>query len=220
MHDILERVTSSSVVRDCLDHPRVAQDLYDLALNVLLAVRKIWLGNTRPDFLLSSSASRLEVFTPVLKNLRKVAQRNRASFGSEGFGLLFDELIREVDHGYLDTVDAQLRMLQFPDGALQRPGSAVVNKGTNHVLRHPAEDDRSWLRRRISPVRSGGTFVVADRDIAGMNALRDLRGRGISVVADVVSQSADHVHNFLLTVQREAGLLPRLHQRSPGAAGA
>jgi DNA mismatch repair ATPase MutS len=45
--------------------------------------------------------------------------------------------------------------------------------------------------------------VVADRDIAGMNALRDLRGRGISVVADVVSQSADHVHNFLLTVQRE-----------------
>ena len=41
--------------------------------------------------------------------------------------------------------------------------------------------------------RSGYSFVIAERDNAGMRALSELNSRGLNTTANALAQSADHI---------------------------
>ncbi|MEM5436940.1 MutS-related protein [Paraburkholderia diazotrophica] len=49
------------------------------------------------------------------------------------------------------------------------------------------------------------TFHIAERDEAGARALSELEGRGLSLAADAVSQSAEHVLSFFRMLRAELG---------------
>jgi DNA mismatch repair ATPase MutS len=193
------------VLRDCLEHPEIIRELYDLSVGALEEVRRIffWRGK-RPASLLSSSVSALQLFVKTLKRVRSIADDHAAEFRSEGFSAFFTMLTRELDDDYFEEIEDHLERLRFRDGVLISARLGTGNTGAGYVLRRPAVDAKqSWIRRLSIGRRSAFSFQIADRDEAGFRALEDLRARGISLVANSLSQSADHIISFLRMLQTE-----------------
>ncbi|HET8755945.1 MAG TPA: hypothetical protein VFM58_08045, partial [Solirubrobacteraceae bacterium] len=64
--------------------------------------------------------------------------------------------------------------------------------------------ERRWTERLPFAKRSAGhSFTIPPRDESGFEALEELRGRGINLVADAVAQSTDHVKSFFTMLRLE-----------------
>jgi MutS domain V len=192
------------VLADCLDRQPVVRAIYDLAVEAIEEERRIWGWiHPSPDTVLSRAVKVLELFVPVLKRLRATADEHAAGFHSDGFGRFFGMLATELDDDYFRVVEGHLKELAFRRGVLQSARLGKGNKGTGYVLRRPPE--QSWLQRLAPGSRSGHTFQIPDRDEAGYQALSDLRGRGINLVANALAQSTDHILSFFQMLRAELG---------------
>jgi len=74
---------------------------------------------------------------------------------------------------------------------LSRLDEATV---TGYVLRR---------RRLFASVNTAHTLTIAERDIAGFNALSDLRAAALSRVSHVLAQSTEHVLSFFTMLRGE-----------------
>ncbi len=189
------------ILGDCLEHPAVVRQMYDLAIEALESKRKaqlFWFRDS-PDTLLHKSVRMLELLTEALKQLRKLADEHAAAFRSDGFTRLFATLVRELDDDYLQTVEDHLRELKFRRGALISAELGRGNRGTHYVLRKPNEQS---LLRKLTPARPASySFSVADRDLNGMTSLSGATPGGR---ADALNARA---------LRRLAFLPPRLESR-------
>ncbi len=206
------------VLADCLRQPDVVRAIYDLAVEALASERRV-LGVSSwssPGMVLSRSVQVLELFAGILRRLRVIAEEHRASFRSEGFLRLFEELVGELDDEYLKTVGDHLKLLRFRQGTLISARLGRGNKGTEYVLRRPPERRRGLRERIAGRRRPSFSFEIADRDEAGARALGELRNQGIDLVANAAAQSCDHVLSFFSMLRSElafyVGCL-NLHER-------
>jgi len=207
------------VLADCLEHPAIVRQIYDLAVEAIAGERKE-LGLSRwssPDMILRRSVGVLELFVDILRRLRHITEEHGAAFRSEGFVELFAALSRELDDDYLRTIEGHLRTLRFRTGV---PISAELGKGnggTGYVLRRPSAHGKRGLRDRFSRrSRASYSFQIDARDEAGAKALAALRGRGIDLVANALAQSCEHVLSFFRALRAELGFYiacGNLHQR-------
>ncbi len=204
------------ILADCLQHPSVIREIYQLAVEAIHNERRgFWLSvYSSPDSILYRSVSVLEMFVGMLKRLRAIADEHAAQFRSEGFTRLFAMLSDELGDEYFETVEAHLKELRFRRGVLLSAQLGRGNKGIRHVLRRPAE--QSWMDRVARRSRSGYSFQIPDRDDNGARALSELRGKGINLVANALAQSTDHILSFFGMLRAElafyVGCL-NLHQR-------
>ena len=193
------------ILRDCLEHPAIVRQLYDLAIEALDSKRKaqhFWFRDS-PDTLLAKSVRMLELLADVLKRVRKVADEHAVTFRSDGFVRLFATLTRELDDDYLQTVEEHLRELKFRRGALISAELGRGNRGTHYVLRKPHEQS---LLQKLTPARPASySFSVAERDENGMTTLSELRGQGINLAASALAQSTDHILSFFNMLRAELG---------------
>lgn len=193
------------VLGDCLEHAEIIRELYALAVDGVESKQKarfFWFRDS-PDSLLQKSLGMLDLLVGVIKQLRKFADEHAQTFSSEGFARLFATLQQELDADYLDVVDHHLRELRFRRGALISAGLGRANRGTHYVLRRPNEQT---LLERLTP---GGpasySFTIPARDEHGFEALTELRGKGINLVANAVAQSTDHILGFFAMLRAELG---------------
>jgi MutS domain V len=193
------------VLGDCLEHAAIVRSLYAIAVEGVETKKKarlFWFHDS-PDAVLQKSLRLLELIIDVVKQLRKLVDEYRPVFSSDGFVRLFETLQRELDDDYLRVVDDHLRELRFRRGALLSAELGRANRGTHYVLRKPNEQS---LLERLTP---GGPasygFTLPARDEHGFQALADLRGRGINLVANAVGQSADHILSFFSMLRAELG---------------
>jgi DNA mismatch repair ATPase MutS len=192
------------ILRDCLEHPRIIREIYDIAVETLQAVRGLWFyRGRRPDTVLHGSVEALNVFVEALKRLRNITEQHASKFRSDGLAAFFQMLAKELDDQYFQEVQDHLKRLRFRDGVLISARLGKGNKGTDYILRRPPDSRTSWVRRLALNNRSALSFQISERDEAGMRALEELRGRGISLVANALSQSTDHILNFLRMLQME-----------------
>jgi DNA mismatch repair ATPase MutS len=196
------------ILRDCLEHPAIVRQLYDLAVEALESKKNakvLWVLGLRdsPDSLLHKSERMLELLADVLKRVRTVADGHAVRFRSDGFARLFTTLVRELDDDYLQTVEDHLRELQFRRGALISAELGRGNRGTHYVLRKPHE--QTLLQKLTSARPTSYSFTVADRDQQGLIALSELRGKGINLVASALAQSTDHILSFFSMLRAELG---------------
>ena len=204
------------ILADCLQHPSVIREIYQLAVEAIHNERRgFWLSvYSSPDSILYRSVSVLEMFVGMLKRLRAIADEHAAQFRSEGFTRLFAMLSDELGDEYFETVEAHLKELRFRRGVLLSAQLGRGNEGIRHVLRRPAE--QSWMDRVARRSRSGYSFQIPDRDDNGARALSELRGKGINLVANALAQSTDHILSFFGMLRAElafyVGCL-NLHQR-------
>jgi DNA mismatch repair ATPase MutS len=194
------------VLADCLEHPEVVRQLYQLAMEALENERQVgslWLRET-PDGILSRSVRVLKLQLGVLERLRQLAEEQEEHFRSEGFRRLFAMLRQELAGAYLHTVAQHLRQLEFKRGLVESAELAKGVKGRRYVVRTPPREQRwtEWLL--LGKQRSASfSFTIPPRDESGFRALEEIRGRGINLVANAVAQAADHVKSFFAMLRLE-----------------
>jgi DNA mismatch repair ATPase MutS len=210
--DILYR---QQVLRECLEHAAVIRDIYAIAVEAIEQEKKVWgaVFGRYPDSSLSRSIDVLRIFIGSLERLRVIADQSDEEFHSEGLKRFFEMITRELNDAYLDTVKSYLQRLTFKRGVLLSAARGKGNKLSQFVLLKPQDEKRGWrelLKRWMEQLSSKGTqesfvYQVADRDEAGMRALTELKGRGISNVATALAQSTDHILSFFTTLRMELG---------------
>ena len=204
LHDPAAIIYRQRALADCLAQPVFVRQIYDIAVNAILAERKIWgFWAKSPDSILSRSVQVLELFVRDLRSLRKIADEAAGRFTSEAFVRFFAMLESELDDEYFQTLEAHLRDLKFQRGEVISISLGAGNKGANFVLRRPRE--QRWIERITLSNRSGFSFQIADRDEAGSQALANLRGKGINLVANALAQSTDHILSFFTMLRTELG---------------
>jgi hypothetical protein len=194
------------VLGDCLEHPTVIRELYDLAVEAIHNEKDSWWLNSyhrSPGLILSTSIRMLELYVASLVRLRRIAGDNAELFHSEGFVRFFAMIKEELDNQYFAVIQDHLRRLKFEGGTLISAELGKGLKGSDYTLRRPLEERQGWMKRLFGKRGSSYSFEVADRDEAGHEALRELHERGINGVADALAQSTNHILSFFVALRTE-----------------
>jgi hypothetical protein len=217
LQDAAEIRYRQAVLRDCLDHRGVVDELYTLAAQALTAERKVFVGFlTSAESSLNRAVKVLEEFLPALRRLREIADRERVAFGSDGFSCFFRTLQTELDDDFFAQAEAHLQRLTFRHGVLLSARLGTGNRGVDYVLRMRDESQDGVLARLGLVPRPGLVYRVPDRDESGARALSDLRNRGVVLAADALSQAVEHIQAFFRLLQAELAFYRgclRLHER-------
>jgi len=194
-----------AVLADCLAKPDVVRELYALAVEAVAAEKKVWRGlfNNRGEGLLRRSVSVLELLVGTLRQLRSTTDRHAAEFRSDGFTQFFDTLRRELDDDYFGEISQHLRQLSFRDGVLATARLGKLGQGTGYVLRTPRREHR--ILRFLPPAvkRPSFSWVIPPRDDGAGYEMAALRDRVLSIVANAVGQSTDHIVSFFSALRAE-----------------
>lgn len=198
-------VYRQAVLEDGLRNRTLIRAMYDLTVEAVQLERKYWRSSflDYPAAILSRSVALLEAFVGVLKRLRKMADDYAGAFESEGFTRFWAMLKTELSDDYFAEVEAHLSQLKFRDGVLVSARLTRDNKGTDYVLRRLTEADRSWLKRLLTSQPESYTLHIPPRDEAGAHDLGKLKDRGITLVADAVAQSCEHILSFFAMLRTE-----------------
>jgi DNA mismatch repair ATPase MutS len=197
-----------AVLTDCLAQPAVVRDIYALAVQAIAAEKKIYRSffSNHGEGLLRRSITTLEMFLPILSQLRKLTEDRAAGFSSKGFTRFFDTLRRELDDDYFDEIAQHLRQLRFRDGVLMSARLGEGSQGIGYALRTPRQENRRTFRfRRPAIKKPTYSRTIPPRDDAGAEALGRLRDRGVSLVANALGQSTDHILSFFAALRTELG---------------
>jgi hypothetical protein len=200
-----EIVYRQHVLADCIAEPEVVRDLYQVAVTALVEEKKIvgWLFRDSPESILHRARQVMRLFVDMLRRLRDIGDAGAGRLRSAGFGRFFAMLATELDDDYLAEMQAHLDELAFRRGTLVSAGLGQGCKGVAYVLRrHPEQGWRDRMPRRD---RAGYTFVLPDRDEAGMRTLSDLNSRGLNGTANALAQSVDHIRSFFQLLRAELG---------------
>jgi hypothetical protein len=197
-------VYRQQVLADCLEHPEIIRQLYQLAVEALeneRAIGGLW-PTSGPDQILSRSVRVLKLHVDVLRRLRQIADQQAASFRSDGFTRFFAMLTEELADDYLKAVEQHLRDLEFKRGVFESAVLAQGFKGSRYIVRTPRE--QRWTERLpFGDHAESHSFTIPPRDENGFKALEAIQGRGINLVANSVAQSADHVKSFFSMLRLE-----------------
>jgi DNA mismatch repair ATPase MutS len=194
-----------AVLADCLAKPDVVRELYAVAVEAVAAEKKVWRGlfNNRGEGLLRRSVSVLELLVGALRQLRAITDRHAHEFHSDGFTQFFGTLRRELDDGYFGEIEQHLRQLGFRHGVLATAQLGKLGQGIGYVLRAPRREHR--ILRFLAPAvkRPSFSWTIPPRDDGAGQEMGALRDRVLSIVADAVGQSTDHIVSFYTALRTE-----------------
>jgi MutS domain V len=198
-------VYRQQALRDCLAQPAAVREIYDVAVQAILAEKRIWWGlmSKYPEAILHRAVEVMRLFVAALKQLRRIADSEASGFRSDAFTRFFTMITDELGDGYFAAVDGHLKRLKFAGGVLVSASLGDGNTGTGYVLRTPGDTRRTLAEVIGVGNRSAYTLTVSDRDEAGARALSELSGRGINHVASALAQSADHILSFFGLLRAE-----------------
>jgi MutS domain V len=200
-----------AVLADCLKHPKVVRETYDLAVEALTREKKVWgwgTIRTSPEGSLYRSREVLDLFFGMLKRLRRLAERHIGFFQSDAFTTLFKLLIAELSDEYLAEIEDHLHRLTFSDCLVMSARLGSANEGTGYALRQQPRRKRWWERLQdwhasLGQEPNSYSYHISERDEAGARALSDLRNRGLLGVATALGQSTDHLLAFFSMLRAE-----------------
>jgi hypothetical protein len=199
-------VYRQQVLRDCLAHPDLIREIYRLAVDAVVAERRILRGlfSRHPEGVLHDSLQTMQVFIPVLARLHELARGHAEVPRSPALARLFATLIEQLDDNYLDQLREHTQRLEFRHGVTISAGLGPGNLGAHYTLVPPATRP-GWLRRVGGARPPRYSFTIPDRDESGAQAVAELRDRGIDQAANALAQAADHIRDFVVALRTELG---------------
>ncbi|MFC4372947.1 DNA mismatch repair protein [Nocardia halotolerans] len=187
-----------AVLADCRAHPVPVRELYAIA-NRATAVKRWKVGPAHhADGKLLLALQPLTELVGFLRALRDACDRAGPLFDSPGFTDLMDSVAAELNDAYLDSVETQLAAMDFDYGVQISAGLGPGNRIADIVLHPPPRRRRFGFDRR-----SDNSFRVIEEPEVEFDPVMGLRGRTLSVIADVVNDAADHVQEFFLRLRSE-----------------
>ncbi|GAB4539042.1 MAG: DNA mismatch repair protein MutS [Anaerolineae bacterium] len=206
LDDVAPITYRQEILRDCLQHPDVVRQIYQIPLEFLARKRKQWLWisprHSSPSHILSSARNLLEASLDLLRRLRYIADENVTAFKSRGFRRFFTMIQQELDDEYLAVVEQHIRMLRFRRGVWLRAQPGKGNEGAGYVFCKP-NDDQRWFQRLLLSRSPTYSYSLPPRDDAGARVLGELRDRGTVRAANAVAQAAEHVESFFNVLRWE-----------------
>ncbi len=196
------------ILQDCLAHRETILAFYRVAVEALEQQRKIhgmYFFARSPELILARSVELLTMLVGMLRRLRTVAEEGGAEFRSRGFTRFLATVAAELDEDYIRSVEGSLQELRLDRGVVMSAHLGDGGKGKGYVLHRPQNVAIPRLARLLGRGPKTYSFEIADRDEAGHQALQELRGRGINLVANAVAQSAEHVLGFFTLLRAELG---------------
>jgi hypothetical protein len=203
LDDVDAIIWRQHVLADCIAAPEVPQQLYSLANEALEAHRKLtfWGLSRSPEALRYYSVQALEVLLGYLAKLQRFAGQHASQVGSPGLSQFLSMLRKELDEAYLAELNAHLAELKLHGGLLMSAALGPANRGVDYMLHR---EPRLRLRQRLGARRAPSlSFVVPERDEAGLRSLAELQERGVNIAANALAQSVDHVLSFLESMRTE-----------------
>lgn len=207
-----------NIAKDCLKHPAIVRELYEVVVAAIESKKEKhlgWFGNY-PGSILHTSVRLLENYLGFLITFRGLAAEHGEKFESEGFTTLFRMLEKEFSDEYLANIQNHLVELKFSKGVLVSAQLGPGNAGENYVLRKVNRSTRNWLEQIFVKGPPVYTIHIPERDESGARALSELRDRGIHLAANALAQSTDHIQSFFEMFRTElafyVGVL-NLHDR-------
>lgn len=195
------------VLKDCLKHPEIAREIYQLSIEFSERKKTNWLWisprQSSPSSIANSARRMLEASLDLIKKLRTIAEENIDQFESRGFKRFFRMILDELDDEYLKEVEEHITRLKFPEGILLSAVLGKGNVGTNYVLCKTNPEELKGLNRIFSKKAENYSFSLSPRDNNGERVLEQLRNRGLSRVANSVAQAAEHIESFLDLLHKE-----------------
>ncbi len=192
------------VLQDCLDHPDVVRQLYDIAVTAVEGKKRI--HDTfleRASGVLSSALRSLDLFVGLLRRLRRVAEDSRGLFRSEGLTNLVAGLDADLGDDYFRLIDAQLKALRFRHGVTMSASLGPAGAGADFELVSPL-GARRGLKSRLGIGPTTYSFDIDPRDGAATSALAELTEEGMGLVANALAQSVDHITDFFALLRSES----------------
>jgi hypothetical protein len=191
------------VLRDCLDHPDIASQLFAIAGDALAREKKIWFGgrDARPERVVHRSVEVLSMLVEELRHLRSVADARAHDVRSDAMTALLATLSDELADDYLAAVGEQLDQLRFRYGTRLSARVGKGNEGTEYRLH--ANHRPSWRLRLPWHTSDALSFQLAERDVAGFQALGELRDRALRPAADAIGQATEHLLEFFAQLRAE-----------------
>jgi DNA mismatch repair ATPase MutS len=206
IHNDLETILyRQAILKDCLKNASIVKEIYDIALDAIAKEKKNYWGilSDYPFAILHRSIDVLQMFVTMLRKLRNVADQYAESFESEGFSRFFSMLQTELGDDYFAVIQTHLKEMKFRGGVLLSAELGKSNKGTNYVLRKLRNKKPHWLKWILAEGPPGYTFYIHPRDESGGRALSELNDRGISLVANALAQSTEHICSVFNMLRRE-----------------
>lgn len=198
-------VYRQSILKDCLKNSLIVRDMYNVAVESIEIEKKHYRSyffDKYPSAILHRSIEVLQLFIGTLKKLRAIADMHADKFESGGFIKFFSMLQKELTDEYFIRIQEHLKSLKFHGGVLISCELGKGNKGYHYVLHKAQDKKQSWLER-IFNKKTDYTVYIHERDEAGARTLRELKDRGINTVANVLTQSVDHVLDFFVMLRTE-----------------
>lgn len=204
------------IIADVLKHPETIREIYGLAVDALEQKRKnYWsfLGR-HPSSTLRGANEVLRIFIGVLEKLKSIADAQGQRFASPGLSKLFATLRSEFGEAYVSQVRLHLDALRFDKGLMMSAVPGAGNAGVQPMLHHLPKT--KWLKRLIGNRQEEYTFYVHPQDVAGAQALGEIRDQGLLPVATALLQSMDHIVRFFERLRTELAFYigcANLHER-------
>ncbi|QEY35064.1 DNA mismatch repair protein MutS [Caproiciproducens galactitolivorans] len=190
------------ILKDCISNSDTIRKLYKITCETKEQKSRLWSWlspNQSLSINYSSSITLLKLYSEALLNIRNAAVRNSQNFHAKGWKRFIQMLQDELSDDYFTQVRALLNELKDEDnkGILISANLGNYCQGVNYVLRRK-EGKHFWWHWSFSP-----EFNLAPRDDAGASDFGKRRDRAINESTNVLSQSAEHIGNFFLTLQQE-----------------
>jgi MutS domain V len=195
------------VLADVMANTPVVQQMYEIAVDAVEVRKKVFLGGMLfrdPTAMVHSAVQILEFLAEDVKQLRQLCDQTAGQFGSDGFRQFVGMVTEELSDDYLVQLDEHLSELMLPRGVLLSAQLGLGNKGGRLVLHQPPQRRSLW-DKLTGNHNSGYGFEIDPRDQAGSQAINDLAGRALNDVANILTQSVDHVKGFFERLRTELG---------------
>ena len=195
-----------AVLRDCIENREAVDEIYALVLDAIVSERKNFFSSSLsryPSATLHHAVEVLKMFVEKLRTLRDMSQSFAPRFRSEGFTRFFRMIRDELTDAYFAEIKAHLKTLDFRHGVLVSAGLGPGLKGEDYVLRREPEEYHGIVNRLFHDRPRSFTIRLHPRDEAGAQALGELRGRGLNLVANAMAQSTEHILDFFRMLRRE-----------------
>lgn len=193
------------ILKDCIENESVVRNMYKISMQAIESRKKHWwiFGTKYPSSMVSSAVATLKDFMMFLRQLRTLAGEHNKKFVSKGFLRLFLMLEKELDDQYFNKVYEHLQQLELKHGIFLEGRLGKGNKGTRFILRKTTEKNEKWIHKLFGSKPAVYTFHLHPRDESGARFLRELADEGLNTVANVLTQSTDHILNFFTLLRDE-----------------
>lgn len=189
------------ILEDCINHPSVIREMYNIAIEAIVKKRR-WsffnISSMSINSIMFSSILTLQVLFEMLAKLRSIADENANKFKSYAFKRFFKMIQDELSEDYLSKVSKILKDLKFDHGILISAKLGNYNQGVNYFLCKPFEGLKNHLKWQFVD-----KVYIHPRDESGGLDLIRRQERATNLTANALAQSADHVTNFFFHLRDE-----------------